>query len=176
MDAMDSTDSNNTTPPPANAPATTPSPSVTFAPQPVQKNSRMPMVLIAVVLLLAVVGGLAFVFKDKLLPQQTAVLTPISNDTAAQAIVPLTLSVESPNNQTLVSSPNVLVKGKTKPNTTLSIFTETDAISLESDAQGNFQGTITLEKGINTLTVTAFGQDEEDQSISMEVVYDDPFN
>ncbi len=85
----------------------------------------------------------------------------------------LSLTLESPASGDIVLDDLVLVKGKTLPQTTVVFYTETDENSMESDSQGNFEGTLTLEIGINTLTVTAFAENGEEKTITLDLVYDE---
>lgn len=85
---------------------------------------------------------------------------------------PLFLTIESPTESTQVVDQKVVVKGKTLPGTAVAIYSETDQTSVESDTSGNFEGTINLTDGINTLTVTAFGENGEEKSVTLDVVYD----
>lgn len=86
---------------------------------------------------------------------------------------PLVLSLQSPAEETVVLDEQVTVKGKTLPNTPVVFYTETDQNSTESDATGQFEGKIVLAAGINTLTVSAFGQNGEEKTVALDLVYDD---
>ncbi len=63
----------------------------------------------------------------------------------------ITLTVSSPTNGQEVSTPTIVVTGKTVPNADV-VVNETD---LKADANGNFSITITLEEGDNYLLITA---------------------
>lgn len=96
-------------------------------------------------------------------------LTVNKQESAASS---LTLTLESPVDETIVVSDMVTVKGKTLPNTTVVFYTDTDANSVESDATGYFEGTINLSSGINTLNVQAFAENGEEKTITLDIVYD----
>lgn len=85
---------------------------------------------------------------------------------------PLTLTVESPTDETVATDDVIAIKGKTLPNTTVAYYTNTNEGTVESDAQGNFEGTLTLANGINNLTITAFSDAGEEKSEAMTIVYD----
>lgn len=85
---------------------------------------------------------------------------------------PLTLSLESPSNGSLSVNNKVTVKGKTLPNTTVIFYTEEDQNSVESNNQGSFEGEINLAYGISSLTVTAFSENGEEKSVTLDVVND----
>lgn len=118
-----------------------------------------------------IIGGLLGIFlviSQSTKPESTQTLTK-----KEQTQTPLFLNIESPTDSTLVTDATVVVKGKTLPNTVVSFFTEKDENSTESDPAGNFEGTIKVENGINTLTIVAYGKDGEEKSVTMDVVYDE---
>lgn len=83
----------------------------------------------------------------------------------------LTLTLDSPNQNTKAYDDEILIRGKTLPNTTVVLFNETDEEILQSDARGNFKGTLLLSQGKNLLTVTAFSDTGEEKSLNLEVDY-----
>jgi len=121
--------------------------------------------IIAVLLIVLVLGSAGFAcfkFTKKTSPPAPVVTTQ-----------PLTLSLESPSDGTVVLDGQVTIKGKTLPNTTVVFYTENDQNSVESSSDGQFEGTITLSSGINTLTTIAYAEDGEEKSITLDIVYDD---
>ena len=86
---------------------------------------------------------------------------------------PLILSLESPFEDAVVLGEKITVKGTTLPNKVVFFYTETDVNSVESDQNGRFEGEIALGSGINTLTVTAFGDNGEEKTEILTLVYDD---
>lgn len=87
--------------------------------------------------------------------------------------VPLTLQVESPSDGMQIENNILVVNGKTSPNTTVAVFTDSDEKMVESNADGSFEATLMLRNGINTVTVTAFGEDGEEKSAIFDVIYDE---
>jgi len=83
------------------------------------------------------------------------------------------LTLLSPSDGMIATGNEIEICGKTKPNSMVVFYTESDENSAEVDSNGNFEGTIMLESGINTLTVTAFFEDGEEESISLDLVYDE---
>lgn len=86
--------------------------------------------------------------------------------------IPFYVSLESPKEDTVVVDDKVEVSGKTLPGTVVFVYTEDDVYSSESDEAGNFSLEILVNEGINTVTLTAFGENGEEQSIYFDVVYD----
>lgn len=85
-------------------------------------------------------------------------------------LFPLTLV--SPTEGTYSLNNEILVKGKTLPQTAVIVYTDSDQTSVTSDDQGNFETTISLSSGINTLNVTAFGADGAEKNLSINIVRD----
>ncbi|MBU2577551.1 hypothetical protein KKA69_01845, partial [Patescibacteria group bacterium] len=86
--------------------------------------------------------------------------------------IPFYVSLESPKEDTVVVDDKVEVSGKTLPGTVVFVYTEDDVYSVESDEAGNFNIEILVNEGINTVTLTAFSENGEEQSIYFDVVYD----
>jgi hypothetical protein len=141
--------------------------------QPHPASSKWPIVLVVLVLAVLGLGGAgAFYLVSR---NSTAVPTPTSMPLATE-VVPttgLTLTLNSPVDNTLAMEPKIMVSGKTSPNTLVVILTESDQNTVESDTMGNFQSEIGLESGINTLTVIAYGENGEEKELSYNIVYDD---
>jgi len=82
-----------------------------------------------------------------------------------------TLVLTAPKDQEATTSAQIEVKGKTDPNSFVTAYTDTQEEIFESDENGNFSGILNLEEGPNEITVTAFGQDAQEQSETRSVVY-----
>ena len=81
------------------------------------------------------------------------------------------LSVINPVDGVLVTEKKLLVTGTSLPDTVVVIYTDDSEVSTQSDKDGRFSGQIDLIEGLNSLTVTAFGEADEETSVSMDVVY-----
>ena len=106
---------------------------------------------------------------------QTGKSEPVTN-TETQAVTPkvaqeLALNIDSPTDGTVLASNVATIKGKTLPNITVAYYSDTDDGTVDSDASGNFEGTLKLANGINTVTITAFGNGGEEKSTTMTIVY-----
>ncbi len=85
---------------------------------------------------------------------------------------PFYVYLESPKEDAVVIDDKVQVIGRTLPGTVIFVYTEDDVYSAESDKDGNFAMELSVNEGINTITLTAFGENGEEQSIYFDVVYD----
>ena len=117
-------------------------------------------------LLLGLFVVAAFALVVLTLPKQQSTV----QEPSVQA-TPLFLSLRSPTEDMVVVDSKVVFIGETLPNTPVGIYTDTDQNSVESDASGNFQGEIGLVEGINTVTIEAYGEDGEEKSIVMDIIY-----
>lgn len=120
---------------------------------------------LAVIAVVAVAGYFLFMVK----PSET--LAPVK-ETAAVQTPPLTLSIDSPSDGTVVTDKKITIKGTTLPNTAVIMFTESDQTSLDSDAQGNFEDSLMLDDGINSITITAYDDKGGEKSTQFDVVSD----
>ena len=84
----------------------------------------------------------------------------------------LDLSLSNLTDGMVVEGDIITVSGKTSPNTVIAIYSDTDESSIESDSKGNFTGKLKIEPGINSLTVTAFGENGDEKSLSLDIVND----
>ncbi len=133
-------------------------------------------ILVGVLVLLFIVGlsGGGWWYLSRSKSANTADLSPLPSQTVttAPAVEDLTLTLSSPDQGALAVNNEMLVKGKTLPNTVVVLFTDGDQETVESNAMGEFESTLLLEPGINTLSVTAYAQDGQEKNVTLDVVYD----
>lgn len=84
---------------------------------------------------------------------------------------PLTLSLSSPSENTSAVDDQILIKGKTLPNTTVVLYSESDEEILQSNTNGDFEGKLFLDSGKNALTISAFSDTGEEKTLNLEVDY-----
>ena len=107
--------------------------------------------------------------------QQSSPLPPLPSKNVNLAVPQpkaLTLTLESPADGTVVADGKVMIKGKTLPRTTVAVLTDTNEESVESDASGSFETLIALGSGLNTISITAYGENGEEKNILVDVVND----
>ena len=132
-------------------------------PAPAAKIPKNLIILVVMVVILSLSATLYILFKPSSQPE--VLPSPLVKQ-------PLTLDLLSPADGELAVNREVLVSGKTLPNTPVVVYTETDETSVDSDATGMFTTTVSLDDGINTLVVTAYGENGEEQTKSVDIVYD----
>jgi hypothetical protein len=129
-----------------------------------KQNEKGFAAVLILVLIVVVIGGAGYFFYMNK-AEQPPVL-PVTNK------VPLTLNLESPSDGTLITDSQVLIKGRTLAGATVVFYTDADENSVEADVSGNFEGTIGVVEGINTITVTAYGEDGQEVSTTLDIVND----
>ncbi|MBI4067551.1 hypothetical protein HY407_04155 [Candidatus Gottesmanbacteria bacterium] len=129
---------------------------------PIALKHRNPIIYLLVILVLFV---FAYLVLSKLLyPNQTNQPSNITPQTQS-----IYLEINSPKEGEVALDGEILVSGKTLPNSTVIIFTDTDETSVESNGDGTFESTIVLTKGNNVLKVTAYGLDGQETSKMLQV-------
>lgn len=91
--------------------------------------------------------------------------------TAEQTDSAIPLVLVSPLDLSLVTTSTASVEGKTLPNTSLIIQTETDTYFIRTGPDGTFSKDVGLTSGSNDLTVTAVGDNGEKTQKTVTVVY-----
>lgn len=66
------------------------------------------------------------------------------------------LEVNSPEDNSLVFEPSIVVSGKTDPLSTVIISNNQKNVGMEADNNGSFTKVITLDSGVNYLSISAF--------------------
>lgn len=134
---------------------------------PVKKN-YIPLIAVGAMLVILLISGLVFLsLKPKPEVTQPVIIPQVKTESK-----PLTLQLTSPGEGDLAVNDEILVKGTTLPNSTVVIYTETDQTSVQSSTSGDFESTVKLTSGINSVNVSAFADDGQEKSMSINVVYD----
>lgn len=82
-----------------------------------------------------------------------------------------TISIISPTDHAVLFSPTVTLKGKTQPNISVAITTDSGDTIINSDDQGNFSTDATLIGGENNISAVAVFPDESTASASISIIY-----
>ena len=85
--------------------------------------------------------------------------------------VSLTLNLSSPDNNLLVTNPDLLIAGKTTPGAIVILSSHTNDLVLEPTKTGDFSTTIKLQTGLNNLTVSVFDNLENSKSEERTIYY-----
>jgi hypothetical protein len=135
-----------------------------------ESNQRGLIHFLLPVLMLALLGGgIYFLFTMQKPATQNTSNPTQSNTTTTSA--PVFLTLDSPNANTTVVDDTVVIRGKTLPNTTVTMYNDTDDAMIQSDSSGNFEGKLSLGSGENNLVITAFGENGDEKSLSLKMTY-----
>ncbi len=95
----------------------------------------------------------------------------LSGPTPTQAPVnQINLSVSAPVNNSPVTTPSILVSGKTVANADVGI----NDTEIKADGKGNFSATLTLDEGENTIVVVASDVNGNASEQDLTVTYNPP--
>lgn len=83
----------------------------------------------------------------------------------------ISLSIDKPEDESVVDEEKILLSGKTDSQAILAIFTEKGELIIEADEEGKFETEIDLIEGANEITVLAFDEEGNEASQSMTIVY-----
>ncbi len=92
--------------------------------------------------------------------------SPVTN-----APVSFVLNVTSPDDNSLVNDPNVLLQGKTSPQATIIVSFDNKDQSVEVDKDGNFNATLKMDAGVNNFSITAFDNTGNSKTESRTLYY-----
>ncbi len=141
------------TPPEPTPSPNPPIPAVTPAPRP------RTFFWILVLLLVFAFGELGYVLTH----------TSESANTSPVAAKPFYLVLDAASGTATSVNDQVLITGRTFPNSTVALYSDTDDAIVESDSQGKFEGSVTVGDTGGTVGVTAYGPAGEE--ITRAVAY-----
>jgi len=135
------------------------------------KQERVILSFVAVLIgLLA--AGLAFYFYQsaKAVPSssQIALNAPTPTPTPKPAVY---LSLNSPDDETVVTSKTLTVDGQTNPDATIIIYTDSGQAIVQPTNQGAFSTTLTLDDGENLIKIMSILPGGETTIVQKTVTY-----
>ena len=97
--------------------------------------------------------------------------TLLSNGPVTTSPKSLLLSLEQPEDSSLIFTNSIVVSGKTGPLREILIYTDTNDLVIESKPDGSFSGRLDLDEGENRITVAVFDSTGESRSLERTVYY-----
>ncbi len=82
-----------------------------------------------------------------------------------------TLNILSPQDEALIDTNKAEIKGSSVAAAIIVIAAENEEKIIEADENGSFATEVSLVRGINEITITAFNQEGEKTSQTLNVVY-----
>lgn len=136
------------------------------------KAERLILSLIAIVIGLLVAGGAFYIYQiTKQIPNSSA--KPITIKTPATP-TPNTnnyLIIDNPKNEEVVSKKTITVSGKTVPESTIIVSSESDDQVVKPTSGGTFTLTHTIGDGSNVVFITAVFPNGEEKTETRTVSY-----
>lgn len=115
---------------------------------------------------LLLLGGLYLFINQETLKKEEMSTSPVTSEP-----VSLTLNLSSPDEGQLAFEPDILIQGKTSPNSLVLLSAEEKDTTVETTHDGNFSFTLKLLTGLNNLTITVFDSLGNSKSESRMVYY-----
>jgi len=81
------------------------------------------------------------------------------------------LTLENPQDEAIFSENEVSVSGKTRPGALVTVISPINEEVIEADGEGGFETKILLEEGANELSITSYGEKDEEDTKSVTVYY-----
>lgn len=115
---------------------------------------------------LAFIGFFYFLVGDRYDGLNVERYDPVTKEPSS-----FSLDINNLDDNLLTFDENIVISGKTDPNTTVLITSNETDLGLESDSKGNFTKVINLAEGPNLVTVTAFDSKGNVKTINRSVYY-----
>lgn len=118
-----------------------------------------------------VVGGGAFYFyqSTKVIPKTEQ--NPITVKPNPSPLPKVLLTVDEPRDENVYDSRVIKISGKTDPNATIVVLTDTDEDILTPTTTGDFSTTVTINAGENVIQITAINKNGDTNTINRTVTY-----
>ena len=131
----------------------------------VETKPRSFLIPLVIGFVLVLVGAAAF-FLTRSTPPPAPVAPPVVVQPTA---VPFFLSVDNLQQEVAVVNGELVVSGKTLPNTTVLIYSDTDETSLQSGADGSFESTIVVNEVGESVRVSAITETGEQKDVTFVI-------
>lgn len=135
------------------------------------KKERVILSFIAVVIGLAVAGILFYVYQ---MTKTVSPTTPRQNGLTVATPTPDSnhfLTITTPREEDIVSNKTITISGKTTPDATVIVSSNTDEQVVTPAQNGNFTLTQLLENGANQIQITAIFPTGEEKTVTRTVSY-----
>lgn len=126
----------------------------------------------AAVLFGLLVAGIAFYLfqSTKTIPASTTKTISIASPTPTNPPA-ISLTIDRPTDEQVVSSKVLIVSGKTQSNAVITVLTDSSDQVVTPSQDGNFSTTVNLSDGQNILEVVAIAPNGESATIKRTVTY-----
>ena len=125
---------------------------------------------VAIIIGLTVAGGAFYFYQStKVIPQEQQI--PITINPSPSPTPKVLLTVDEPKDENVYDSRVIKITGKTDPNATIIVLTDTDEDVLIPTLTGDFSTTVTIDTGQNVIQITAINKNGDTNTINRTVTY-----
>lgn len=108
--------------------------------------------------------------------KETETIKPISRDEAISSSAPeasptLTLIVDEPEENSVISDKTATISGQTEPNTPVAILAENQEELVLSDGSGIFSSLVSLVSGLNEIKVIIIDKNGNQTEKTVQIIY-----
>ncbi|KKS52184.1 MAG: hypothetical protein UV19_C0023G0004 [Parcubacteria group bacterium GW2011_GWA2_42_28] len=105
--------------------------------------------------------------------KSSPISTSLSSGTPTATPTPLkhSITIDQPDNNSVASSSELMISGKTTPQSTIAIVSEKNEYFTSADEAGLFSQKIELITGVNEIKMVSLAPNEEQAEITLTVVY-----
>ncbi|MFZ5366264.1 MAG: hypothetical protein ACOZBZ_03125 [Patescibacteria group bacterium] len=133
---------------------------------------------VLVAILVGFALGLVITFgiwsANKALTSKKAPIVPEEVTAPTVEVTPtpsFSLAISKPEDESIASTEKITISGTTEPGAFVVVIAEKGEEILETDEKGIFTGEVSLVSGTNEITVTAFSENGEEVSKTLNIVY-----
>ena len=135
------------------------------------KTERIVLSFIAVVIGLLVAGVAFFIYQStRIIPNAKIPKISVTHPSPTPANA-TTLSIDKPEDQSVVSEKNITVSGKTQNNATLIVTASGSDQVVSPTSNGSYSVSVLLDGGENLITVTAISPNGDEIKKTITVTY-----
>lgn len=135
------------------------------------KKEKLILLFVATLLGLIVAGVLFYLYQTTKIVSTPSTKTITLASPTPTVIPSISLTLDRPKDEEVVSEKILIVSGKTQSNATIVILTDSSEDVIAPSADGKFSTTVNLEDGENILEVTAIAPNGESIVIKKTITY-----
>ena len=135
------------------------------------KQERVIVSFIMVIIGLLVAGVAFYIYQGTKSVPSSKTSIVVASPTPTPITTSVYLNVDSPTDESVVGNKTITVSGKTTPNATIVIITNSDQKVIAHSEVGDFSTTIAITDGANLIRITAFGSDGQSTTIQRTITY-----
>lgn len=109
-------------------------------------------------------------------PKQVNKTEQIPTPEVQQVAISSGLVITQPEENSVISTESVVVKGSTNPNSTIVITSNSDGTIVDAGSDGSFEQEINLEGGPNQIDITSYDKDGNEDNKTITLVYSTEFS